>query len=77
VVRSLRHLAEVYSAQDRYRDAIASYQRVASIQERPLATHNPELAVTLKSWALLLRKVHQKSEAAELEQRARAVGSKP
>jgi tetratricopeptide (TPR) repeat protein len=78
VARGRRHLAEVYSAQHRYREAITSYQRVASIQEKSPKTGNVELAATLRSWAWLLRKTHRKAEAAELEERARVIGgSKP
>jgi tetratricopeptide (TPR) repeat protein len=77
VTRGLRHLAEVYRAQHRYRDAIAFYQRVVSIQEKS-EPGNVELAATLKSWAWLLRKTHRKAEAEELEERAKIVGgSKP
>jgi len=76
VARGLRHLAEVYGAQHRYREAIAFYQRVVSIQEKSSVTGNVELAATLKSWALLLRKIDRKAEAAKLKERARVIGSK-
>ena len=73
---TLRGLANLYVDQDRYRDAEPLYQRALKIQEH-LSPNHPEVATSLESYALLLRKLGRGLEADILEERARGIRLQP
>ena len=69
----MEHLAELYSKQGRYHEAEPLYQQALAIQERSLRSNHPDLAETLKSYAVLLRKTKRKSEANAMDTRAKGI----
>jgi hypothetical protein len=73
---SLSNLARLYYQWGRYKDAEPLLRQSVSIEEKVLGPDHPSLAYSLKSYALVLRKTKQKSEAAALEARAEAMLAK-
>jgi hypothetical protein len=69
----LSNLARVYQLQGRYNEAEPLYRRTLAINEKILGPNHPRLALSLNSYADLLRKTGRKREAARLEKRARAI----
>ena len=62
--------------QRKYTEVESLFQRALSIREQKLGIAPPDVANTLESYAALLRKADQESEAAKLETRARAIRAK-
>ena len=69
----LNNLAQIYRFEERYADAEKAYLRAIGIWEQSVGKAHPDLAGCLLNYAELLRKVHRKKEAAEVEARAKQV----
>jgi tetratricopeptide (TPR) repeat protein len=67
----LNNLAQIYCFESRYADAEKAYLRAIGIWEQSVGAAHPDLAGCLLNYAALLRKVHRKKEAAEMEARAK------
>ena len=76
LARSLHALAYRYHRQAEFATAEPLYARALAIQEKSLGTDAPEVATILDDYAALLRQTGRAVEAAELEQRARAIRAK-
>lgn len=76
VAQTLNSIAEVYAAQRRYEQAQQFYQKALTIYDQTLLSDHPNIATMLKNYADLLRKMGNKSEAVEMEARARAIRNK-
>ena len=72
VAASLNNLAGLYHNQSKYAEAEPLYQRSLDILEKGLGPEHPNLASSLESYAILLRKTDRNAEADKLEKRARA-----
>ncbi len=59
--------------QKRYSDAEALYRKALPLLEASLGPKHPELADTLQSYGLVLRKLKRRSEALEVESRRNAL----
>ncbi len=75
VAEILRDLADRYAKQEMYDEAKLLYRRALAIREKALGPEHPDMATTLQDYAALLRKTHQEAEAAEIEDRVRAIGA--
>ena len=67
----INNLAQIYSFEGRYAEAEKLYVRAIGIWERALGPAHPDVAGCLLNYASVLRKVHRKKEAGQLEARAR------
>ena len=76
VGRSLHALAYRYHRLAEFAKAEPLYTRALAIQEKTLGADAPEVATILDDYAALLRQTGRAGEAAELEQRARAIRAK-
>jgi hypothetical protein len=61
----------VERAEHRYAEAESLYRRALAIEEKTLGPDHPDLSPTLSNYAVLLRQLHRKPEANELETRLR------
>jgi TolA-binding protein len=57
----------------RYLEAEESYRKALTIQEELLGPKHPTIAITLESFAALMRKLNRISEAQDMEARAKAI----
>ncbi len=73
---SLNNLALLYEAQGKYAEAEPLYGRALAILEKTLGPDHPNVAQSLENYAALLREINRKTEAAELEARAKAIRTK-
>jgi len=71
VAAMLNNLAQIYSLEGRYADVEPLYVRAINIWEQSLGPNHPDVAGCLLNYAAVLRKVHRKKEANQLEARAR------
>jgi len=69
----LNNLGELYYHRGEYQRAEPLLSRALAIREKSLGPGHPSIASALKSYALLLRKLNQKKEAASLEARANVI----
>ncbi len=69
----LNNLALLYYAQGKLTDAEPLYKQAIAILEKALGPQHPNFASCLINYAALLRALHRDDEAAELENRARAI----
>jgi len=53
----------LYQDQAKYAEAEPLYQRSLAIREKVLGLEHPNVAIVLKYYALLLRKISRKNEA--------------
>ncbi len=72
----LLSMSERFSVQRRYDEAEPLFQRAIAMAESTLGAEHPLVARTLAGYAGLLRATKRKSEAAQLEQRAKAIASR-
>ena len=70
---ALNNLGQIYRFEQRYPDAEMAYLRAIGIWEQSVGEAHPDLARCLLNYAALLRKVHRKKEAGEVEARAKRV----
>ena len=70
-------LARLYFNQGKYEQAEPLYQRALYIKEKALDPEHPSTAITLRSYAYLLRQMKREREAALLEARFRVKEKKP
>jgi tetratricopeptide repeat protein len=73
VASSLSYLAECVSAQDNRAEAESLFNRSLAIREKTLGPNHPDVAASLESYAILLRKTNRASEATGMEERARVI----
>jgi len=73
---TLNNFALLYQAQGKYKQAELLYRRVLAICERVLSPDHPNYSMTLENYASLLKKMNRTTEAAPLEDRARAIRAK-
>ena len=76
VTLSRSNLAHFYHIQGKYRPAEPLLKQVLKIQEKILGGKHPALAEVLETYAVLLRETGRAAEAAEIEDRAKAIRSK-
>jgi hypothetical protein len=69
----LHKLALVYSREERYAESASAHAEALAIRERSLGTNHPSVARWEMDYAAVLRKLHRKKEAGELEERAQVV----
>ncbi len=73
---SLNNLAALYQAQDRYAEAELFYSWSLAIYEKALGPEHPDVATSLENYAVLLRKISRRAEAAKMNARAKAIRAK-
>jgi tetratricopeptide (TPR) repeat protein len=71
VSAGLNNLGELYFRQARYAEAERFLRDSFLLREKLLGPHHPELATSLKSYAIVLRKLNREPEAKQLEARAK------
>lgn len=70
---ALRGLAEVHLAQRRYREAEPLLIRALAVHEKAIGPQHLQVAKVLFAYAELLRKIHNRREAAAMEKRAKNI----
>src|SRR5262249_55667735 len=73
VVGILNNLAALYTKQGKYGEAESQYKRALAIIEKGLGPNHPNVAPALENYAISLRQTGRAAEAAELEDRAKAI----
>jgi tetratricopeptide (TPR) repeat protein len=73
VARTLTNLAALYCSKGRHAEAEPLFHRALSIAENALGPQNPLVGRVLADYAVLLRKTKRKTEARQLELRAKAI----
>ncbi len=53
-----------------------NYERALAIVEKSLGPEHPDVATSLENYALLLRKISRRAEAAKMNARAKAIRAK-
>lgn len=76
VAQALNSLALTYGAQGRYSEAEPIFKRSLAIREKVLGPEHPAVAESLENYSALLRKLNRESEAAAMEERAKAIRAK-
>jgi tetratricopeptide (TPR) repeat protein len=74
--KSLHWLGFIYTGQSKYEQAEPFDQRALQVYEKVLPPDHPYLAGALQNYANLLRQMNRSTEAALLEERARAIRAK-
>lgn len=74
VGRALTHLGTFYREQGNYTLSEYYYQRAVNFTRKVQGPNSPNLAKSLKSYAILLRKTQRDAQAAKLEAQAAAIG---
>jgi len=69
----LNDLALLYSHKGKYGEAEPLYLRALTIREKAGRPEDPFLALSLQSYAGLLRKMDRNAEAEKLEERSKAI----
>jgi tetratricopeptide (TPR) repeat protein len=73
VPTSINNLAALHDSQGKYDQAEPLYQRALAIFEKVLGPEHSKVAIALENYAFLLRKMRRKTEAAKVENRAKAI----
>jgi tetratricopeptide (TPR) repeat protein len=73
---ALRHLAKLYAATHRQREAEPLFKRAIQIDERLLTANDPGLIAVMKDYAVFLRATKRKHEAKRIEADLRARSEK-
>ena len=76
VAQALNSLALTYGAQGRTSEAEPLLKRSLAIREKVLGPEHPAVAESLENYSALLRKSNRESEAAAMEERAKAIRAK-
>jgi tetratricopeptide repeat protein len=69
-------LSELLYLQGRYAEAATALQRDLQIQEKVLGANDPAIASMLDDFSALLLKTNHTAEAAQAEERAKAIRAK-
>jgi tetratricopeptide (TPR) repeat protein len=75
----LNNLGTLYLVISRYDEAQKCYQRALKIRIKAFGDHDPAVAETMNSYAIVLRGLKRDGEARQMEVQARAImnGQKP
>ena len=66
----------LYAKLGKYADAESNLRQALDIRERKFGTESPKVALTLESYAALLRQLGRNSEAEAMEIRIEAINNK-